>query len=546
MIKKLISAGLTLTIIFALKAGSQTLTVNTSQLNFGNTFENSPDSLPLTLTNTIGRDVTVTGIRFYNTYGAPAFSSAYSWFIIPDGGSASIWVKFSPRHNILHNSEMIIENDGLRGFVNVNLIGQGKYSDQYYDLSENQSEENLKTVLKLITGNGYLSLGYNVARDSMFMRIDNKKFNGQGASQNTLECVYTGREAIGYTDRANAQTGFSFNTEHTFPQSMFSSNEPMRSDLHHLFPTDDNANNQRGDDSFGVVTNPTWTNGGSRADGVTFEPRDEQKGATARAMMYFVIRYQNYTGFLNSQESILRQWHNLFPPTSIDVRRNNDIYSIQHNKNPFVDYPVFTERITSISSNSVAPLVNSIDLTQDTIVFGTVQTASPAIFNYVVVNNGNTNISFSNFNLTHPAELSFISSGNDTTISPGESLPIQIRCETFNTDSIRAFLTFNTNATGNTQVSIPIFVNDLMFTNVNEIYSDLYVSPNPAHDFIRITGGDYFKTDRYDLYDIAGMRIHSDYLNGRDIISIEQLNPGIYLLKITGSNGVFNKKIIVQ
>jgi hypothetical protein len=101
---------------------SQTLTVNSGQLNFGNAFENSPDSLQLTLSNSLGRNVTVTGIKFYNTYGSPAFSAYPTWFIIPSGGSANIWVKFSPRHNIYHNSEMVIENDGLRGYVNVDLL----------------------------------------------------------------------------------------------------------------------------------------------------------------------------------------------------------------------------------------------------------------------------------------------------------------------------------------------------------------------------------------------------------------------------------------
>jgi hypothetical protein len=68
---------------------------------------------------------------------------------------------------------------------------QGKYSIAYYDSSDNLSEEALKNALHDITGNGYDSLGYNIARDSMFMVIDNQKVNGQGAAQNTVECIYT-------------------------------------------------------------------------------------------------------------------------------------------------------------------------------------------------------------------------------------------------------------------------------------------------------------------------------------------------------------------
>ncbi len=533
-------------IFFASSIYCQTLSVNINQISFGNVFENSPDSSQITITNSIGRDVTITGIKFYNTYGSPAFSALSTGFIISDGASASIWIKFSPLHNIFHNSEMIIENDGLRGYLNVDLLGQGKYSDHYYDQTENLSEENLKNVIKLITGNGYISLGYNVARDSMFMKIDNKRTNGQGSAQNTLECVYTGRLAVGYTNRSDCQTNFSFNTEHTLPQSLFSSQEPMKSDLHHLFPTDDLANNQRGDNPFAVVTNPTWNSGGSFSDGIIFEPRDEQKGASARALFYFVLRYQNYSNFLTSQETILRTWNQNFPVSAIDRKRNSDIFSIQRNKNPFIDYPVFLDRISSLSSNSSSPLISSIDLVQDTITYGTVPSGTPVLFNYVIVNNGNTNIHFSNFNLTHPAELSFASTGNDTTIAPGESLPVLIRCLTVDADSIHAFLSFNTDATGNSSVSIPIFVNDSIFTGIEEIYSDIIISPNPAHDRLNVSFIQSAGTFKWALYDIAGKKISSSLLGVDGVIDLNGIGSGIYILQLVGKNGVANRKVVVQ
>jgi len=265
---------------------SQTLSVSSPQLNFGTAFENTPDSLSLIISNNMGHDVNVTGFRFYNTYGSPAFSSNANGFLIPDGSSQTVWIKFSPRHNIFHNSELIIENDGLRGYISVDLNGQGRYSKSYYDSTENKSEEILKTKITGIITQGYLSLGYNLARDSMFMWIDNQRVNGQGASQNTLESVYTGMQAVGYLNRTDCQNNFNFNTEHTFPQSLFTQQEPMRSDLHHLFPTDNTSNNVRADNPFGIVTSPTWSNGGSLGTSSLFEPRDVQKGASARALMY--------------------------------------------------------------------------------------------------------------------------------------------------------------------------------------------------------------------------------------------------------------------
>ena len=40
------------------------------------------------------------------------------------------------------------------------------------------------------------------------------------------------------------------NCEHTWPQSLGSGSEPMKSDMHHLFPTKSNVNSSRGNDPF--------------------------------------------------------------------------------------------------------------------------------------------------------------------------------------------------------------------------------------------------------------------------------------------------------
>ena len=57
----------------------------------------------------------------------------------------------------------------------------------------------------------------------------------------------------------------------------------------------------------------------------SFEPRDEQKGATARAMLYMITRYGNCTGFLNGQETVLRDWANTHEPSAFEIARNEAI-----------------------------------------------------------------------------------------------------------------------------------------------------------------------------------------------------------------------------
>jgi hypothetical protein len=528
---------------------SQTLTVSSIQLNFGNAYENAPDSLQLTIYNNLGKTVTVTGIKFYSTYSAPAFSADNNYFAIADGGSSTVWVKFSPMHNIFHNSELVIDNNGLRGSVNVDLKGQGKYSNTYYDASENLSEENLKTALHNITGNGYISLTYSPARDAMFMIIDNKKVNGQGAAQNTIESVYTGIQASGYIDRADCQNNYSFNTEHTFPQSLFNGLEPMLSDLNHLFPTDDASNNERGDNPFGVVTNPNWSQGGSLSNGTTFEPRDQQKGAAARALFYFALRYSNYNNFLTSQESILRTWNKNFLPSSIDRKRNDDVNSFQFNRNPFIDYPQFADRITSISNFSATPVVSSIDLTQDTIIYGYVPLSVPNIFHYVIVNNGNADVHFTNFTLSHPGMLSFQSGGTDTLLSPGDALGLDINFFTVTPDSIHGWLNFSTDVPGHSQVSIPVFANDPLITGIQFLNEEnMSLFPNPAHDEVTISMGNNMNNKyQISITDVYGriIKISDTNVGNKISFDIHRFIPGAYFFRFenTKTGKAFFKRL---
>ncbi len=543
---------LLLTVFSSEELFSQTLTVSSSQLNFGNAYENAPDSLPLTIFNNMGHVVSVTGVKFYDTYGSPAFSVNTSWFSIADGSSQQVWVKFSPRHNIVHNSEMVIENTGLRGYVNVDLIGQGKYSNTYYNASENLSEENLKTALHTITGIGYDTLGYNIARDSMFMWLDNKRTNGQGATQNTLESIYTGALAVGYVSRSDCQTTFNFNTEHTFPQSFFSSLDPMVSDLHHLFPTDDASNNYRSNNPFGEVVSPTWSSGGSIGTTSLFEPRDIQKGATARAMLYFVMRYQNYNNFLTSQESVLRTWHQNFPPNQIEKKRNDDINLIQHNRNPFVDYPQFIERINSISNISVEPVAPSIDLTEDTIVYGFVQQSISSIFQYVVVNKGNTTVHLANFNLSDPAILTFESGGANVSLSPGEAHLIEVKLLTINSNPVHESLSFITDISGQPFVSIPIYANDSVVSGIHLIGGNFSsdgpdIFPNPVSDKLFISSP-ISKIRSVKIIDMLGQEVRTEIVPVLNDVTLDVSNfkDEVYFLFIETDGGILKRKFVKQ
>lgn len=526
---------------------AQNLTVSPAQLNFGIKTELTPDSQQVTISNASGRDITVTGYRFYAKYGSNPFSTTAGNITIPDGGTQAIWIKFQVRHNVYHNSELFILNDGHKGALRVDLLGQGRYSNTYYNNTENLVEQVLKDTLQDIISRNYDTLGYNVGRDSMFMWFDNKKFNGQGATQNTIECVYTGRQAVGYIDRIDCQNlaTYSFNTEHTFPQGLFGQLEPMRSDLYHLFPTDDDANNKRGSLPFGVVTNPTWQNGGSKVNSTTFEPRDAHKGKAARALFYFVLKYQNYSNFLTNQEGILRQWHNQFPVDNIERKRGNDIASIQDNRNPFIDYPQFLERITSMSSTSVGNPNTSTDTPEDTIDFGLINATLVNQYTFWLANDGFSPFTASNFNLNPSAVLSFVNgTGGNVNVPPGEATFIQIElANAAPNPNFTGVLNFNVQGTGLlANVSVPIRAN-LSATGLADITNGnaytLY--PNPAHDLLCIDGSPA-EIKNIKVMDVLGRLRSLSSTSSNHCIPISDIQEnGFYILQWEVGGEVFRK-----
>lgn len=275
------------------------------------------------------------------------FSFKYSAGSIESGKSASIEVTYAPLDNmdsyggltILAKSSNINDNDGLRW---IKLKGTGKLAGTYYSSTRNLEQEALKAELKRIISKNYTNLGYNGARDKMYAEIDN--------TGGSVTCVYTGRSA-NFTTRSGANSN-SFNCEHTWPQSLFNQKEPERADIHHLFPTDVNANSRRSNYPFGTVSSASWSEGGSKLGGGVFEPRTDHKGDVARALFYFVIRYQDYSNFLDGQETILRQWYLQDLPSSKEIGRNEAIFKYQKNRNPFVDHPLFLNRISSIGGTA--------------------------------------------------------------------------------------------------------------------------------------------------------------------------------------------------
>ena len=155
------------------------------------------------------------------------------------------------------------------------------------------------------------------------------------------------------------------NAEHVWPRSKFdeSSKESdyynlKLSDLHNLYPSFVKTNQERWNYPFNDynAATDTLTNDFSqycasstgkaftRAGENYFDAPDAVKGDIARAMFYMATRHYYYKKPKNmnidpTQEAVLRSWHQLDPVSQEERDRNDKVFAVQHNRNPFVDYP---------------------------------------------------------------------------------------------------------------------------------------------------------------------------------------------------------------
>lgn len=499
-------------------------------LDFGFSYEDSTAVRELEIVNTGSYAVEIVDIDLFEIYGYSAFSVSDTSAILFPSDTARFLVRFLPVHNIKHEMLLTVKTKSGFGHRAVSLLGQGKYRNSYYDSTENKSEEALKAALKSRLAQGYTQMSYSVARDNMYGSIDN--VNGD------VECVYTGRTAT-FNTRAGANSN-NFNCEHTFPQGFFNSNLPMRSDVHHLFPTDVTSNSRRGNDPFGIVSGtPTWQMGGSKSNNNTFEPRNIHKGACARGMMYFVIRYQDYSNHFSGQEGILRQWHNQFPTSVAEENRNSDIASFQNNRNPFVDYPQFEERITSFVVNSVAADNSAIYYSDDTI--KVLSDVGRYFYEFIIYNEGNVEVEFDNFSLSDTS-LHFSSSmPSDFELEPSESMSIKI---SFNSAvSYNATLQFASDLNNGALINIPIvseaFVG-LSEEGVNSV--DIYPNPNSGIFYLQSK----INVEKIQLLGLIGELIEVNEKTSSKM-DFSHLTPGLYFINIILEDGSsVTKRLIIQ
>lgn len=254
----------------------------------------------------------------------------------------------------------------------------------YYNSANGLAGNQLKVALHNII-KGHTSISYS-AIWSAFWATDNKNTSvgivwdmySDRPNGNPPYTYYLGQDQCGNYD----SEGDCYNREHSWPQSWFNNDATAKTDMHHIFATDGYVNGRRSNYAFGEVGSITWkSQNGSKLgtcktagfSGTVFEPIDEYKGDFARAIMYMSVRYysedNNWGNSDMTTKSVIKpwaitmllRWNKLDPVSQKEIDRNNAVYDIQHNRNPFVDHPEYADMIWdpnwSVSATSQEPMV---------------------------------------------------------------------------------------------------------------------------------------------------------------------------------------------
>lgn len=337
---------------FVFRAGNyKTSAITVSSSNLSSSFHFSSN------TNTIA--VEGTNQRFYlhkielDYYLGGSLSSSESSSSSSESSSSSS----SSSHYSSSSS-----SDSSHGSSLSTSTGAGSYYDS---INWSKSGAALKSDLSKLIGANYVDLGYDGALRA-YKTTDTDE-NGK-----IIDIYSKYRWSVSDSGGNYKKEGDCYNREHTVPQSVFNKGSPMVSDVHHLFPTDGYVNNQRGNYPHGYVssykyksTNDTKvgssdSNKNHGYSGTVCEVPDEYKGDIARAYFYMVTRYEtklpswkNYDAFDGKTFPAMKkwaintylEWNDLDPVSEKEIKRNNAIYALQKNRNPFVDHPEAAHKI---------------------------------------------------------------------------------------------------------------------------------------------------------------------------------------------------------
>ena len=266
----------------------------------------------------------------------------------------------------------------------LSVLGQGPGSSGiYYQAADGKKGAELKTALFQVIS-PHIMLSYT---PGVWNAINSYDLRPDGTVWDIYSAVARFRPVTDQDkgDDTVTDEGRVYNREHAMPKSWFNEGNdqsyPMYTDLHHLFPTDRIVNTMRSNYPYGEVrkdVKPTKQSaegfskfgicdpaiGYTRVNGQArvFEPNDEYKGDLARVYFYMATCYESYKTNGGKERSprdwtsdmltsdvypfftdwalrMLLRWAQQDPVSQKEIERNEAIFALQHNRNPYVDYP---------------------------------------------------------------------------------------------------------------------------------------------------------------------------------------------------------------
>ena len=233
--------------------------------------------------------------------------------------------------------------------------------DSYYANVNTSSGQSLINSLSDIISSNTVDVGYGGLK-SAYTTTDVKP------GTNYIWDMYSNYNYVAGSSFAGSYSkeGDGYNREHSVPQSWFGEASPMKSDLFHVYPTDAKVNGIRGNYMYGETNNPSTTTGNgskfgtsshSLYKGTVFEPIDEYKGDFARTYFYMATRYidkvgswgnhfkSGYPYLTNYSVDLFMKWHLQDPVSEKEINRNDAVYKLQKNRNPYIDHPEYANVI---------------------------------------------------------------------------------------------------------------------------------------------------------------------------------------------------------
>ncbi len=257
--------------------------------------------------------------------------------------------------------------------ISIFVSSFGQIPAGYYDSAQGKTGSDLRAALRSIITKGQKTNNYNDLY-SYYKKTDNagdnKVWDMYSMDANKQAAYYfhfdSNEECGNYTEEGDC-----YNREHSVPQSWFNKALPMKADLFIVYPTDGKVNGLRSSYPYGETDGTAkMTSNGSKIDacsfsgytGIVFEPIDCYKGDFARTYFYVVTRYDvsswggasfSGAGLSSWSKALFLKWNSEDPVSQKEIDRNDSIYKIQGNRNPYIDHPEWVNCVFNNQCNSV-------------------------------------------------------------------------------------------------------------------------------------------------------------------------------------------------